>query len=106
VRSSSQHPLTTWRKRASGGTARELEISRIEQRLRTPRQQSNIERLPEAVTQRAAEWRQSLGSEPRAARLLLHRLIRPIELYDASKPEWQMPDVIKADAEVKTGLVD
>jgi hypothetical protein len=56
--------------------------------------------------QRAAEWKQTLRTEPRVARLLLRRLIGPIELYDASKPEWQMPDFIKADAEVKTGLID
>jgi hypothetical protein len=36
---------------------RELEISRIEARLRTPRQQPNIERLRDALTQRAAEWK-------------------------------------------------
>lgn len=39
-------------------------------------------------------------------RLLLRRLISPLELYDASKPEWQMPDFIKADCVVKTGLID
>ena len=40
------------------------------------------------------------------ARLLIRRLIGPLELYDASLPEWQMPDFIKADAVVKTGLID
>jgi hypothetical protein len=40
------------------------------------------------------------------ARLLLRRLIGPLELYDASKPEWQMPEFIKADAVLKTGLID
>lgn len=34
---------------------------------------------------------------PKVARLLIRRLIGPLELYDASKPEWQMPDFIKAD---------
>jgi hypothetical protein len=29
-----------------------------------------------------------------------------LELYDASKPEWQMPDFIQADTELKTGLMD
>lgn len=33
-------------------------------------------------------------------------LIGPLELYDGSKPEWQMSDFIKADAVVKTGLID
>jgi hypothetical protein len=89
-----------------GIRGRELEISRIEARLRTPRQQPNFERLRDAVTRRAAEWKQTLRSEPKVARLLLRRLIGPIELYDASKPEWQMPDFIKADAAVKRGLID
>ena len=62
--------------------------------------------MRDALTQRAAEWKQILRTEPKVARLLLRRLIRPIELYDASKPEWQMPGFIMADAEVKTGLID
>lgn len=85
---------------------RELEISRLEVRLRTPREQPNIERLREALEQRAAEWKQTLRQEPKVARLLLRRLIGPLELYDASKPEWQMPDFIQADTELKTGLMD
>jgi hypothetical protein len=31
-------------------------------------------------------------------------LIGPLELYDASLPQWQVPDFIKADAVVKAGL--
>lgn len=91
---------------APGIRQRELEISRIEARLRAPKQQPNIERLRDALTQRAEEWKQTLRTEPRVARLLLRRLIGPIELYDASLPQWQMPEFIKADAEVKTGLID
>ena len=64
-----------------------VEISRIEARLRAPRPQPNIERLREALTQRADEWKQTLRSEPRVARLL-------------------MPEFIKADAVLKTGLID
>jgi len=81
---------------------RELEIARLEVRLRTPRQQPNIERLRDALTERATEWRTTLRSEPKVARLLLRRLIGPLVLYDEST--W--PDFIKADAEVKTGLLD
>lgn len=91
---------------APGIRERELEIARVEARLRTPRQQPNIERLRDALTQRAAEWKQTLRTEPKLARLLLRRLIGPIELYDASLPQWQMPDFIKADAAVKSGLID
>jgi len=38
--------------------------------------------------------------------LRLRRLIGPLEHYDASLPEWQVPDFIKADCVVKTGLID
>lgn len=62
--------------------------------------------MRDALTQRAEEWKQTLRTEPKVARLLLRRLIGPIELYDASKPEWQIPDFIKPDAVVKTGLID
>lgn len=36
----------------------------------------------------------------------MRRLISPMELYDASSPEWQMPDFIRADATAKPGLLD
>ena len=85
---------------------RELEISRLEVRIRTPKHQPNIERLRDALHQRATEWRAMLRAEPKIARLLLRRLIGPLELYDASKPEFQMPDFIKADIALTTGLMD
>ena len=87
---------------APGIRERELEIARLEVRLRTPRQQPNIERLRDALTQRAAEWKATLRAEPKVARLLLRRLIGPLVLYDEST----RPDFIKADAVVKTGLID
>ncbi len=87
---------------ASGIRERELEISRLESRIRTPRQQPQIEKLRDALTQRAAEWRATLRSEPKVARLLLRRLIGPLVLYDEST----RPDFIKADCMVKTGLID
>ena len=87
---------------APGIRERELEIARLEVRLRTPRQQPNIERLRDALTQRAAEWRLTLRSEPKVARLLLRRLIGPLMLYDEST----RPDFVKADTVVKTGLMD
>src|SRR5262249_51531179 len=86
---------------------RELEVARLEARLRAPRKEApNLEKLREALKQRAEEWRHTLRSEPKVARLLIRRLIGPLELYDASKPEWQMPGFIKADCVVKTGLID
>ena len=80
----------------------ELEIARLEARIRTPRQQPQIEKLRDALTQRAAEWRITLRSEPKVARLLLRRLVGPLVMLDEST----RPDFIKADCEVKTGLID
>ena len=81
---------------------RELQIARLEVRIRTPREQPNIDRLRDALTQRAAAWKATLRSEPKVARLLLRRLIGPLVLYDEST----RPDFIKADAVVKPGLLD
>ena len=87
---------------APGIRERELAIARLEVRLRTPREQPNIEKLRDALTQRAAEWKATLRSEPKVARLLLRQLIGPLVLYDEST----RPDFIKADAPVKPGLID
>ena len=87
---------------APGIRERELAIARLEVRLRTPRQQPNIEKLRDALTQRAAAWKATLRSEPKVARLLLRRLIGPLVLYDEST----RPDFIKADAVIKPGLLD
>jgi hypothetical protein len=81
---------------------RELEIARLEVRIRSPKQAPNIERLRDALTQRAAEWKETLRSEPKVARLLLRRIIGPLVLHDES----QRPDFIKADAMVTPGLID
>jgi hypothetical protein len=82
---------------------RELEIARLEARLRAPKGEApNLERLREALEQRAAEWRQTLREEPKVARVLLRRLIGPLELYDEST----RPDFIKADTELQTALID
>ena len=82
---------------APGIRERELDIARLEVRLRTPREQPNIEKLRDALTQRAAAWKATLRSEPKVARLLLRRLIGPLALYDEST----RPDFVKADAEVR-----
>ena len=87
---------------APGIRERELDIARLEVRLRTPREQPNIEKLRDALTQRAAAWKATLRSEPKVGRLLLRRLIGPLVLYDEST----RPDFIKADAEIKPGLLD
>ena len=42
----------------------ELDVARLEVRLRTPREQPNIEKLRNALTQRAAAWKATLRSGP------------------------------------------
>lgn len=82
---------------------REAEIARFEVRLRAPRRIApNIEKLRDALTQRAQEWRATLRAEPKVARLLLRRLVEPLTLHDESqRPEW-----IRGEAPVKAGLLD
>ena len=60
-----------------------------------------IEELRTALLQRAEDWRKTLRCDPEMARVLLRRLIGPLVLHDEST----MPDFIKADAEVQTGLL-
>jgi hypothetical protein len=62
--------------------------------------------LRAALEQRAADWRETLRKEPAVARVLVRRLLSPLELYDASAPEWQMPDFIRADTEIQPGLLE
>ena len=88
------------------GTAineREGQIARLEVKLRQPRKVApNIEALREALTLRAAEWRKTLRSEPKVARLLLRKLIGPLELVDDS----QNPNFVDADVELKPALLE
>jgi hypothetical protein len=69
---------------------RETAIARIEARLRVPRPAApDREGLRAALEQRVETWRADLRAEPRVARLVLRRLIGPLELWDESeRPEW------------------
>ena len=88
---------------APGIRARELEISRLEVRLRAPLPEApRIDELRAALLQRAEDWRMTLRKEPHVARVLVRRLIGPLVLYD----ECTRPDFIKADAVVRLGLLD
>jgi hypothetical protein len=69
------------------------EASRLDAVLRAPRrEQPNIERLREALTQRAAQWKADLRPEPKVARLFLRRLVEPLTVSDpadtAAFDEW------------------
>jgi hypothetical protein len=79
-------------------------VARLDARLRAPRKEApNLQKLREVLEQRAADWRRTLREEPKVARLLIRRMIGPLELYDGSLPQFQLP---KAAAVVKTGLID
>jgi hypothetical protein len=70
---------------------REAQIAKLDLQLRTPRQQPpNIEKLRDALHQRAEQWKADLRTEPKVARLLLHRLVAPLTLWNAAEPstEW------------------
>jgi hypothetical protein len=60
--------------------------AKLEQQLKVPRQAPpNLERLREALLQRAEEWRAELRAEPHVARLLLRRLVGPLKIWDAAE---------------------
>jgi hypothetical protein len=87
--------------------SREIEISRLDVRLRAPLPEApRVDELRVALEQRAADWRETLRKEPAVARMLVRRLISPLDLYDASAPEWQMPDFIRGDTEIQPGLLE
>ena len=70
---------------------REVQIAKLDVQLRAPRQAPpNIEKLREALHQRAEEWKADLRAEPKVARLLLRRLVGSLTLWDAAEPaaEW------------------
>jgi hypothetical protein len=67
---------------------RESSIARLDTILRTPRQAPpNIDRLRDALQQRASQWKAELRAEPHVARLLLRRLVGPLTLWDAAEPD-------------------
>lgn len=78
---------------------REDQVSRLEVRLRAPRPAPpDVGRLRAALEQRTAGWKRDLRVEPKVARLLLRRLMGPIELHDEStRPDfvpyvgWEAP---------------
>jgi len=81
------------------------EIARLEVKLRAPRpMQPNIDRLREALTQHAEQWKADLRAEPKIARLLLRRLVEPLVLHDASTRPKSIPFEIAAKPALLDGL--
>jgi hypothetical protein len=68
---------------------RQREIAQLETKLRAPRRvPPNLERLRAALEQRAETWKADLRAEPAIARQVLRRLVGPIILWDADRPEY------------------
>ena len=62
---------------------REQQIATLDAQLRRPRpQRVNVDKLRDALAQRVEQWKSVLRSEPRVARILLRRLVGPVELVD------------------------
>lgn len=87
---------------------REAEIARLEVQIRQPRPVPiDRERLRAALEQRAAAWRADLRAEPQIARLVLRRLIGPLEMREPEEvPEFMqdlvgMEDGVRWEAEPK-----
>ena len=67
---------------------RQAALAKIEAQLKAPRRAApDVERLREALQQRAARWKADLRAEPKVARLLLRRLVGPLTLWDATEPD-------------------
>jgi hypothetical protein len=67
----------------------------------------NIDKLRDALHQRAEQWKAELRAEPKVARLLLRRLVGPLTLWDATEPSaaWIDCETSVSDA-MLDGLVD
>ena len=75
---------------------REREIASLDAQLRAPRpEQPNIEKLRDALNQRADRWKAELRTEPQVARMLLRRLVGPLTLWDAAEAEVQWETQIR-----------
>jgi len=73
---------------------REAQIAKLDVQLRAPRAaRPDIDRLRDALHQRAAEWRETLRDEPKVARLLLRRMVGPLTPFDPADTtafiEWE-----------------
>ena len=80
---------------------REVELARLDVKLRTPRPvRPNIDKLRKALTLRAKQWKVELRTEPHVARLLLRRLMGPLVLHEEA-PGW-----IRWEAHIKPALLE
>lgn len=93
----SRSPPRVWPPPFATATA----LSRVEVALRAPRPvRPDLDHLRAALEQRATEWKSTLRSEPKVARLLLRRLDGPLTLWD--EPEGGA----RWEAETTTSLLD
>ncbi len=79
----------------------------IDVRLHTPKcVPPKVKALRAGLEHRTVEWRARVRAEPQVARLMIRRLIQPLELCHPDAPGLQMPDFIKADTHAKPPLRD
>ena len=67
---------------------KESELSRVETKLRAPRQATDRDRLRDALLQKVETWRADLRKEPKIARLVLRRLVGPFTLWTEAEEEY------------------
>jgi site-specific DNA recombinase len=83
---------------ASDIRQRQVEIAKLDEKLRTPRRVPlDVVKLRQALTLRAEDWKRDLRAEVKVARMLLRRLVGPLTLWqDEPVPAW-----IKWEAEFR-----
>ena len=79
------------------------QLAKVEVKLRVPRREPpDLEKLRAALEQRSEQWKRDLRAEPQVARMLLRRLIGPVELWEGDPPDYVRWEA-KTDA---TALLD
>jgi hypothetical protein len=72
---------------------REQEIARVEAELRRPRPpRPDVALVRDALLRRSAEWKATLRSEPKVARVLVRRMLEPLALWVGQDPREQVPE--------------
>ena len=73
---------------------REVQLTRVKVALNAPRPETpDLDTLRAALEQRSEQWKKDLRAEPKVARMLLRRLIGPIELWE----DEPLPDFVDKD---------
>ena len=80
---------------------KEAEVRRLDARLAAPRPPApDLDALREALEQRRADWQQQLRADPEVARLVVRRLIGPMDLWVENESGETVPFEAEAKPEV------